>query len=1034
MNMSQISVQRPVLITMLVMIVMILGGISLQRIPIDLMPEITYPTLSVITSYENAGPEEIENLITRPIEQAVSAVPGVEDVTSRSSSGSSLVRIAFTWGTNLDTAANDLRDRLDRIMSRLPEGVSRPTLRKFDLSQFPILIMGVTSHLEPIETESIVQDQVRYRIERQPGVASLDIWGGLTREIHVEVFADKLKALGLSFDEIVRGLQSQNINLPVGTLRKGNYNFVVRTVGEYNSLKEIEQTVIAMREGIPIQLKEIATVEDSWQRVSQIIKINGQKGIRISVQKQSGSNTVEVARAVLKEMERINQDIPQLTLTPLVDTSDYIERSINNVSSSAFYGGILAVGILLFFLRNLRSTLIIATSIPVSIIATFGLIYSAGFTLNMMTLGGLAIGVGMIVDNAIVVLENTFRVRSTGVSSRKAAISASREVTPAIIASTLTTLVIFLPLIFVRGMSGVMFQQLAYVISFALLCSLMVSLTFIPMLSSRLLDDSALSASNAFHERKFLAPVFHGLEGLLTGLELGYKSSLEWSLRYRWWVVGITMTLFGASFLLIPLVGVELMPAADQNEVRVNLEMDVGTHLDVMEAKLNDIEAIVRAEVPEASNIISRAGSSNWGGGGGHTGNIQIALKPSTERTRSSDDVANDLRKKLVNIPGMTIRTRPGQGLFVFRMISGGNNDSIEIQVRGYELKTGNLLAEQIKKTIENVSGITDVQISQESGQPEERIKVDRDRAADLNLTVSGVARTLQAIVSGIQGSKFREGGKEYDILVSVKNADLMSLEEVLQLTMINAVGQPVMLRNVVSSQLDTAPVQIERSGQQRVIAISANIAGRDLGTVVDELRQQLSRIPVPKDFNIVITGDYEAQQEAFGELMIGMILALILIYMVMACLYESLRDPLLVMFSVPLALIGVVLILFLTHSTFNVQSYIGCIMLAGIVVNNAILLVDTVNLLRNEIPLHEAIIESGRRRLRPILMTASTTVLGMVPMALGLGEGGETQAPMARVIIGGLTSSTLITLIFIPVLYSLFEQWIPKKTHQEEE
>ncbi|MBF0240734.1 MAG: efflux RND transporter permease subunit, partial [SAR324 cluster bacterium] len=501
MNMSQISVQRPVLITMLVMIVMILGGISLQRIPIDLMPEITYPTLSVITSYENAGPEEIENLITRPIEQAVSAVPGVEDVTSRSSSGSSLVRIAFTWGTNLDTAANDLRDRLDRIMSRLPEGVSRPTLRKFDLSQFPILIMGVTSHLEPIETESIVQDQVRYRIERQPGVASLDIWGGLTREIHVEVFADKLKALGLSFDEIVRGLQSQNINLPVGTLRKGNYNFVVRTVGEYNSLKEIEQTVIAMREGSPIQLKEIATVEDSWQRVSQIIKINGQKGIRISVQKQSGSNTVEVARAVLKEMERINQDIPQLTLTPLVDTSDYIERSINNVSSSAFYGGILAVGILLFFLRNLRSTLIIATSIPVSIIATFGLIYSAGFTLNMMTLGGLAIGVGMIVDNAIVVLENTFRVRSTGVSSRKAAISASREVTPAIIASTLTTLVIFLPLIFVRGMSGVMFQQLAYVISFALLCSLMVSLTFIPMLSSRLLDDSALSASNAFHER-----------------------------------------------------------------------------------------------------------------------------------------------------------------------------------------------------------------------------------------------------------------------------------------------------------------------------------------------------------------------------------------------------------------------------------------------------------------------------------------------------------------------------------------------------
>ncbi|MGK5093069.1 efflux RND transporter permease subunit [Deltaproteobacteria bacterium TL4] len=1029
MNVSGFSVKRPIFVTMVVLIVMILGGMALSRLPIDLMPEITYPTLSVITSYENAGPEEIENLITRPIEQALSAIPGAEEVSSRSTEGSSVIRISFTWGTNLDEASNDLRDRLDRILDRLPEGASRPILRKFDLSQFPILILGVTSSLGPIETQTLVEDQVRYRLERQPGVATLDIFGGFEREIHVNVNPAKLKALGLSFVEIVHSMQTQNVNLPVGTLRKGNYDFIVRTIGEYASLEDLQQTIVTVRQGVPIQLREIATVEDSYKRVTQIVRINGKPGIRIAVQKQSGSNTVEVAKSVLKEIENINRDLPQLTLNPLVDTSDYIQRSISNVSTAAAYGGIFAMGVLLFFLQNIRSTFIISSAIPITIVATFGLIYGAGFTLNMMTLGGLAIGMGMIVDNAIVVLENVFRVRGTGVPSRQAAISASSEVTPAIIASTLTTLVIFLPLIFVRGMAGVMFQQLAYVISFALLCSLFVALTLIPMLASRLLGDSALSASASFHSRKLMAPVFHLMEAFFLGLELEYKQLLSLALRHKWWVVGGTLPLFVMSFALLPLIGVEFMPATDEGEVRIDLEMDVGTHLDVVAEKLIRVEALARAETPEAQNIVSRIGASTWGGSGSHTGNVQISLKPLSERTRSSEAIAMALRKKLSAIPGMTIRTRAGQGLFLFRMVSG-SGEKIQVEIRGYDLQTGNSLATQVKQLISDVEGVTDVQVSLETGRPEERIKVDRDRASDMKLTVSDVANTLKAIVSGVDAGKYREAGKEYTILVKVKDAEQMKLEEISQLTLINAAGQSVMLKNVVSSQPSTAPVRIERIGQQRVITVAVNIAERDVGSIIDDIRQRLATLPIPKDFSVVFGGDYEAQQSAFQELLVGMILALILVYMVMACLYESLRDPLIVMFSVPLAIIGVILILFMTHTTFNVQSYIGCIMLAGIVVNNAILLVDTINLLRNHehLPVNEALIEAGRRRLRPILMTASTTVLGMVPLAIGMGEGGETQAAMARVIIGGLTSSTLITLIFIPVLYSLLEQWLPKK------
>jgi HAE1 family hydrophobic/amphiphilic exporter-1 len=991
------------------------------------MPDISYPTLSVSCSYENAGPEEIEELISRPIEQAVSAVPGVEEVTSNSTEGQSTVRVRFAWGTDLDAAANDIRDRMDRVIGQLPEDADRPTLRKFDLASFPILILGAYSNLDPVQMRQIIDDQVQYRLERVPGVAAVDVRGGLEREIHVSLDPAKINALSIPLDSIISRIREGNVNIPAGVIEKGSFEITVRTPGEYTDLKQLQDTVITVRHGVPIQLREIALVEDSWQRVTRIVRVNGVPGIRLSVNKQSGKNTVEVARGALAEIKRINRDIPQIKIIPIIDTSDYIRRSIANVGSAAVYGGILAVFVLLFFLRNVRSTVVIATAIPVSIIATFALLYFGNFTLNIMTLGGLALGIGMLVDNAIVVLENIFRMRESGGLLEDAAVSGVEEVTPAVIASTLTTLAVFLPLVFIRGMSGVMFKQLSIVVSFSLLCSLLVALTVVPMLSARILPSRP---ANIGSEQAFRARAFRISAQFFKNMENTYKKLLHLALENRFFVVLAAVLLLALSLLLIPYVGVELMPPTDEGEVRIDAEMQVGTRLNLLDDKFKLIEQIVSQSVPEVENTVTRLGGSRWHGQGTHTGELRISLVPRSRRSRSSEQIADELRKKLGAIPGVIARTRAGQGLFLLRMGTSGG-DRIEVEIRGHDLRMSDMLAEQVKNIVESVEGITDTRISRESGSPEELVLIDRQKAADMNLTVSKIANALQTILSGTEAGYYRQAGDEYAILVKLRDAEKTDLRDILDLTITNSEGQPVVLKNVITVGPQTGPVQLERKDQERLVSVTADISGRDLGSVLAEIQQKLRAVPTPADFSITFGGDYEEQQKSFRELLLSCVLALVLVYMVMACQYESLRDPFIVMFSVPLAAIGVIFMLLLTRTTFNVQSFIGCIMLEGIVVNNAILLVDHTNLLRriDGLSLREAIEEAGRRRLRPILMTALTTIFGLIPLALGLGEGGEAQSPMARAVIGGLLSSTLITLVFVPVVYSLVERLRPGKT-----
>ncbi|HSG29693.1 MAG TPA: efflux RND transporter permease subunit, partial [Candidatus Krumholzibacterium sp.] len=773
-------------------------------------------TISVVTDYPNVGPQEIEESISRPIEEALAAVQGVEEITSTSTEGRSQVRVAFAWGTDLDVAANDIRDRIDRVMGRLPEDLERPMIRKFDLSAFPVMYLGVSGSLDPLDLRQIVEDQVKYRLERVAGVAAVDIRGGLNREIHIDLRAAELKATGISADAILAALRNENRNVPAGLYEKGNLEVLVRTKGEYASLEEIRNTVIAVRDGSPIQIRDVADVLDSWEEIRQVVRIDGNPGLRISVSKQSGANTVNVAREVRAEMERINRDIPQLKLIALIDTSRYIKQSISNMGYAVLLGGILAILILFLFLRNVSSTLIIATAIPISIVATFGLMYFGGFTLNIITFGGLALGIGMLVDNAIVVLENIYRHREAGESPVQSALDGTSEVWSAILASTLTTLAVFIPVVFIRGMSGIMFQQMAYVVSFSLLCSLVVALTLIPMLASRFLR---FQSSQHYKDESRMHRVYVWSERMFLQVESRYSRLLEWALAHRKTVLTGVGGLLAVSLVLIKFIGVELMPATDEGEVRVSMEMAVGTRLEVVDQAALAVEEIVRKNVPEAMSVMSYVGGGGWRSSGGHTAEIRISLVSQRERKRSSEQIANDLRALLRGLPGVTCRTRAGQGLFILRM-GASSESSIDLEVRGYDLETAHILAQRINQAIQSIPSITDTRISREEGSPEQIIRIDRKKAADLDLGVSRIGDALETAVGGKRATFFREGGKQYPVVVRLSEEDRKELDELLDLIIVNDRGEPVVLRNVIETVRGEGPVRIERKDQERIITI----------------------------------------------------------------------------------------------------------------------------------------------------------------------------------------------------------------------
>lgn len=1023
MNLPEAAIRRPVTTLMACLIALLLGTIAFIDIPVDLMPEVVYPILSVSTTYEGVAPEEIENLVSRPLEEAFSAAPGVEEITSTSMEGQSFVRVNFSFGANLDEAANELRSRLDRRLAAMPEDMDTPMIFKFDVSQFPIMFLTVSaSDMDPKQLRHFVEKSIQYRMERVPGVAQFTVRGGLRREIHVDLDLKKLRALDLSVARVVQIVRQENLNKPVGPVREGRFEVLLRTRGEFQNLEQIRQIVVTTRNGVPIYLRDLAIVEDSHEEIRYISSVDGEPSVRLMIYKQSGANTVKVSQGVWEEVDRIHRDYSNVLITSGMDSAKFIEAAVANLESAAGLGAILAVIVLMFFLRSFASTLIISVAIPIAVISTFALMYFNGFTLNIVSFGGLALGVGMLVDNAIVVLENIYRHREQGQNRKDAAVAGSREVGMAITASTLTTVAVFVPVVFITGMASEMFKQLAYVVSFALLCSLVVALTVVPALCSRYLPRPTKA-----HERSGVAGLMdRSAGGFVDSLTSVYTRLLGWSVDHRLSVVVGTVFIFALSVYLMPLIGIELQPEVDEGEIRASVELEPGTRVEVTDSVMQRLEAIARKVVPEAEHImIESGGGSPFRGGGQHTGDLSITLVEQAKRDRSAQEIANDLRQYLTSEPGMSVRVRVSAGM-LGRMTSGGfgDGDRLAVEVRGHDFGVLSELADRVREEMEATPGVVATQISRKPGLPEMLVTVDRDKAASMGLNVSDVADTLETAIGGRRASMYREEGDEYNIQVRLREQDRIDLAQVGQIPISTPLGRTIPAESIIHMRRQEGPISINRADQQRIVVVSGTIAERDLGSIVSDLDQNLRRIAVPPGYELSYGGEWEEQQEAFQQLTFAAILALVLVYMVMASQFESLRDPFIILFSIPLAGIGVTGLLLVTGTTFNIQGFLGLIVLVGIVVNNAIVLVDYINLLRREhhLPLREAVIEAGSKRLRPILMTTITTVLGLLPMAMGIGEGGELQAPLARVVIGGLTTSTLITLVFIPVIYMILE------------
>jgi HAE1 family hydrophobic/amphiphilic exporter-1 len=1025
MSIPRFAIHRPVTMFMLSAVIVLLGAISLTRLPVDLMPEFTAPTISINVGYNGVGPLEIEQLITRPIEQAVGAVAGVETISSNSSEGRSNVRINFAWGTDMNEALDEVRTRIDRVRGRMPEDADQINIFKADSNAQAIMQLAVEGDFDPVTLREIAQNDLVTRLERVPGVAAVTVNGGLRRQIHIELSKEKITALNLSVDRVVQTLRQENQNTPLGEVSQGDATYLVRSQGEFTSLDDIRNLVVMTRAGVPIYLRDVADVRDATEDRRQFMRIDGRPGVRMAVNKQTEQNTVAVSEGIREEVDRINREVPGIRVLVTNDQAIYIQRAIDNVQEHALLGGVLVVLIIFAFLRDFRSTLIVSTSIPVSVIGTFALLYFGGFTLNTMTFGGLALGIGMIVDAAIVVLENTHRHLHMGKDRMTAAIDGSEEVWTAILTATLTHIAVFLPLLFLSGFSSILFGQLSFVVMFSLAMSLFVAVTIVPVLCSRWLH----TPDEETKRTGVLGRLFRASEQFLEGVDERYRKALHLSLAHRPTVIVGALASVVAAALIYPMLSTELLPQTDEGEVNVNAELPVGTRVERTEEAMLRLEEMVRENVPEATTIITSGGGFGGGfGGGGNSnrGQINIRLVPRDERQRTNDEIAQELRRQLAGLPGVIVRANPAGGNWqLFRMLGGGDGDArLALEIRGEDLDDARRIAQEARAVMESTPGIADVRVGREEGRPEITIRVDRPKAAMLGMTPQAVATTIQTNVAGTTAAQYRERGNEYPIIVRLREADREGIADIGDVLLSTPAGQVVPARNLLAVGREAGPVQIDRKNNERITRVNADIE-TSLSDAIAAVQSNLGQVRVPPDFAVGFGAEVEEQARAFRQLLLVLVLAVLLVYAVMASQYESLRDPFIIMFSIPVASIGVVLSLLVTGTAFNMQAFIGVIMLAGIVVSNAILLVDYVNTLRRRdgLPLREAVEIGGRRRLRPILMTSFATILGLVPMAIGLGEGGELQAPLARVVIGGLVASTMVTLVLVPAVYTLFEE-----------
>jgi len=1058
MQLIDFAIRRRVTIVMCTVAIALFGLVSLSRLKVNLLPDLSYPTLTVRTELPGAAPLEMETLITRPVEEAVGIIRNVRQVRSVSRSGQSDVILEFVWGTDMDVAGIDVREKLDLL--QLPLEAKRPLLLRFDPSSEPVMRLAfldaevVQAGEDSVERlkalRRFAEDRLKPDLEAVEGSAAVKVSGGYEDEVQVLVDQQKLAQLGLSIDTVTRRIRAENVNLSGGRLEQGMQRFLVRTLNEFETIEQMANAIIATRDGQPIYLRDVATVTRGYKDREAITRVDGREAIELAVYKEGDANTVQLAEGVTERIGELGKSLPDgTTIRTVYDQSKFISAAIGEVKSAALLGGLLAILVLYAFLRDARATLITGIAIPVSVLGTFVLMYAFDLTLNIMSLGGIALAVGMLVDNAVVVLESIVRKREHGLSRPESARLGTREVATAVMASTLTSIAVFFPMVFITGVAGQLFKDQSLTVTFALVFSLVVALTLVPMLAAGrpvrtesepgTADaatrppgrfDRAMSAIAAALRwcgrwlarglKLALSPLVRLAQGLNAWAERRYPSALRWALGHPGTVIGAAVALFAFTLLVIaPRLGTELIPQMSQGEFNVDLRLPPGAPLEQTDRSLLAAQQL-GAGLGNVALAYSVAGTGNRldanpVDAGENTGRLSITLAPGSGRAEE-DAAMEQMRVGLEQLPGVQYRFgRPS--LFAL-------STPLEVVVAGYDLERLQLAAEQIRLRMEADGRYSDVKTTVEAGNPEIQIVFDQERASQLGLVVRDIADRVVNSVRGEVATRYKLREKQIDVLVRSVDTRAASIEEVRNLIVNPGSDFPVPLSAVAEVRLDVGPAEVRRIGQERVAVISANLAQGDLGSAVQSLRNIVADVELPVGTNAFLSGQSEDMDDSFRSLQFVLLLAVFLVYLVMASQFESLLQPFVILLTIPLAVIGAIWALWLTGTTLNVVAYIGLIMLAGIVVNQSIVLIDAVNQARERgLPKLEAIVEAGRVRLRPILITKLTTILGLLPMALGIGEGAEVRAPMAITVIGGVLLTTFLTLLVIPVVYSVLDR-----------
>ncbi|GAA4716426.1 efflux RND transporter permease subunit [Brevibacillus fulvus] len=1034
MHISQHSIRRPVTVMMGVLIVVLLGIISLTRIPIDLYPDIEIPTVAVITSYSGVGPEEIENLVTKPVEDAVATVSGVKSITSNSREGSSQVIVEFDYGADLDEAISDIQQKVERARRSLPDDADAPSVVRFDPNSTPVLTLAISSDMKADQLKRFVDDQIVPYLERVDGVASVDVSGGVDREIKIIVNDKKLEQYGLTVSDLNTQLRNQNLDGSGGKVTEGGISYQVRSIGKFASIDDIRKVSIPLQGGGHIFLEDIAVVQDGYKDISVETKLDGKNTVTVTIMKQSGSNTVAVVDNINEQLQNIQETMSgNFSFVSISDQSKFIRASINTLEHDTLIGGLLAIIIILVFLRSLSNTLIIATAIPIAVISTFALMFFSGMSINTMSLGGLTLGIGMIVDDAIVVLENIHRHRERGASIVQAAVEGTKEVSMPVIAATLTTIAVFLPIVFVEGVTAQLFKDLGVTVSFSLIVSLVVSLTVTPMLATKW---TAAAKANTHFEKS---------DGKLVS---AYRKLLRWALGHRKTVVAIGLASLAAGVALIPFLGSEFMPSSDQGQVNVSIQLPTGTELEKTREVMNQALATIE-KVPEVKSILSALGTSNATRGSNNASeenaSFFLQLSDLSERSRSTAEIVDDLRKKLNRFPGARVRISEVSGGSLPFMGGGGGgaggSGPIAYAIRGGDSEKLKELAELLTDQISTVEGVREADNSLEQSTPQVQVRMDKVRAAELGVTQSMISSTVSTALNDQVATTYETDGTEIDVSIVPEDGDNTHIEDIGNLLITTSNGEKVQLKDVAEVVMGEGPRSISRYNQARTVTIMAQTAPNvDLGTVSAAVDEVVRSYPLPAGYAIEKQGTTQQMDESTKSMLYAFGLAIVLVYIILAAQFESMVYPLSIMLSVPLSIFGASFSLWITNRPLSIPAFIGLILLVGIVVRNAIVLIDFTNILRGRgTDRTEALLIAGPTRLRPIVMTTLTTSLGLLPLAMGLGEGSESQSPMATVVIGGLLLSTLLTLVVIPVVYSIlddmsismkktFRKWLPAR------